>query len=524
MRIYKPTYLDRKGLQREGKNWAAEWRFRDRLCRCTLFSDRKASEEAARNIDRLANLCDAHDVPDAPLNRWLENVPSRIRAYLAKVGVIDGRRLAAGKLLSDHLDDFEAYLTAKGGTLAHAKLTVTRVRTVFEGSGMRTWSEVTAFKCQQFLTSRRADTLNKKNEIVKRGISPQTFNYYLQSVKQFCKWMVRDGRASESPLLHLDALNTRTDRRHDRRALSVDEVRRLLVATEAAGIRGGMSGTERALLYRLAVESGLRANEIRSLTCSSFRLAGKNPSVAVRAAYSKRRRDDTQPIPQTTAEALRAFLATKMPAAKAFNLPTASKIAPMLKRDLAAAKAAWVKEAPTPLERDERGRSDFLAYRDSAGRVADFHALRHTYITNLASAGVHPKTAQSLARHSTITLTMDRYSHSNQGDEAKALNSLPDLAPAAAIRLAATGTDGPPPAEGLNERAWRAWRAAWRFGSDSVKGLAGADGLTAEPSRCQQIAIFAVKSQICAGFTGLKSTRAGVAELADATDSKSVAL
>ena len=39
-----------------------------------------------------------------------------------------------------------------------------------------------------------------------------------------------------------------------------------------------------------------------------------------------------------------------------------------------------------------------------------FHALRHTFITNLARSGVHPKTAQSLARHSTITLTMDRYS------------------------------------------------------------------------------------------------------------------
>ena len=40
--------------------------------------------------------------------------------------------------------------------------------------------------------------------------------------------------------------------------------------------------------------------------------------------------------------------------------------------------------------------------------MADFHALRHTFVSNLANS----KMAQPLARHSTITLTMDRYTHS----------------------------------------------------------------------------------------------------------------
>ena len=50
-------------------------------------------------------------------------------------------------------------------------------------------------------------------------------------------------------------------------------------------------------------------------------------------------------------------------------------------------------------------------YKDADGRCADFHCLRHTFITALAGSGVTPKTAQTLARHSTITLTMDRYTH-----------------------------------------------------------------------------------------------------------------
>ena len=68
--------------------------------------------------------------------------------------------------------------------------------------------------------------------------------------------------------------------------------------------------------------------------------------------------------------------------------------------DLDSAREKWIKEAVMPGERAEREQSSMLAYRDHAGLVADFHSLRHTFISNLARAGVHPKLAQSLARHS----------------------------------------------------------------------------------------------------------------------------
>ena len=64
---------------------------------------------------------------------------------------------------------------------------------------------------------------------------------------------------------------------------------------------------------------------------------------------------------------------------------------------------------------------------DAKGQIVEFHALRHTFISNLAAGGVHPKTAQVLARHSTITLTMDRYSHSQSDAELAALDTLTDL-------------------------------------------------------------------------------------------------
>jgi integrase len=48
-----------------------------------------------------------------------------------------------------------------------------------------------------------------------------------------------------------------------------------------------MTGPDRAMLYRVAVGTGFRANELRSLTPESFDLDANPPKVTVEAAYSK---------------------------------------------------------------------------------------------------------------------------------------------------------------------------------------------------------------------------------------------
>ncbi len=44
-----------------------------------------------------------------------------------------------------------------------------------------------------------------------------------------------------------------------------------------------------------------------------------------------------------------------------------------------------------------------------------FHGLRHTHLTNLLLAGVHPKIASERAGHASIATTMDIYSHAVPG-------------------------------------------------------------------------------------------------------------
>ena len=72
-----------------------------------------------------------------------------------------------------------------------------------------------------------------------------------------------------------------------------------------------MTGPDRAVLYLVAAASGFRAGELQVLTPECFDLDGDPPTVTVKAAYSKRRRDDAQPIPTSVAEQLRPWLAAK---------------------------------------------------------------------------------------------------------------------------------------------------------------------------------------------------------------------
>ena len=125
-------------------------------------------------------------------------------------------------------------------------------------------------------------------------------------------------------------------------------------------------------------------------------------------------------------------------------MPHPCSVVRMLRQDLRLARARWIRAGVGREDRRERRESDALQYRDESGRVLDFHALRHTYISSLAAGGVHPKDAQTLARHSTITLTMDRYTHSARGAAARALDVLPDLSERRPEpeRQRATGTYG----------------------------------------------------------------------------------
>ena len=160
------------------------------------------------------------------------------------------------------------------------------------------------------------------------------------------------------------------------------------------------------MLYRLAAETGLRRNELRSLTRAAFDLDAK--VVTVTATNTKNRKTATLPLRPEMAEELRTYLDRERRAApKATAFPCVPQAtAMMLRADLAAAD---------------------IPYEDERGRVFDFHALRHLFITNLARGGVAPKVAQALARHSTPVLTLAVYTHAGDAEQRAAVEQLPNI-------------------------------------------------------------------------------------------------
>ena len=380
---------------------------------------------------------DPNEVGDAAFLQDIREKAERAKLELSKLDATTLHIMAKGVQLTDHLRDFHNAMHAKNDGAEHVMATFHRVQKTIETCGFQFWSDISASRVQAFLAERRngEDT-----------VSPRTANAYLVAFKSFCAWCVRDGRALESPVVHLRKVNEKIDIRCRRRALSRDELSRLIQAASGGAQWRGMPGQERALLYQLAAETGLRWSELRSLKRKSLALDTDPSTVTVEAAYTKNKREDVLPLRSVTAGTLRHFLDLRPegPSLPVFpNMPHGRVGAKMIRADLKAARETWLSEVKNDSEEHkERTRKTFLSYEDDAGRVADFHALRHTFITALAQAGVHPKRAQDLARHGDINLTLSKYTHTVLEDRAEAVESLPDIStPSHPEQLQATGTD-----------------------------------------------------------------------------------
>ncbi len=395
--------VERREQKRDGKTYRSKrWyvRYRDlegKRKRIAAFADKRTSETLARNIEELMSCRATGTSPPAQLTKALDKLPERILSHLRKAGLLDAAQSAGARPLSEHLKKWSKHLDARGNSSRHIKQRISRASRLLDAIGAAWWSDISGDSVENALIRFRDE----------EGLSVSTVNAYQSALKQFTRWMYRNRHAPEDPLRHLSRQNPAPHRRCTRRALTEDEcLGLLLAASESEENRDGASPQTRALLYRMALETGLRFSELRSLKAHHLNLDGFPPTVSIEAGYSKSKRADTLPLRKGLAEALRAHCSGRDPDDRVFDMWKTAVGARMIKADLESAG---------------------IPYHDSQGRVADFHALRHTFITNLARSGVHPKTAQTLARHSTMELTMQVYTLVALDTKEEAVNQLPDF-------------------------------------------------------------------------------------------------
>ncbi|MBV8268796.1 MAG: site-specific integrase, partial [Planctomycetaceae bacterium] len=204
-------------------------------------------------------------------------------------------------------------------------------------------------------------------------------------------------------------------------------------------------GRERALIYKTLVLTGLRKNELASLTVAQVHLDGPAPYLELDAADEKNREGGSSLLIRADlAEDLRRWLADQLAAlqgdAHHWGAPIPARLPgenPLF-------------DVPRALIRifDRDIKAAGIPKRDERGRVLDVHALRTTFGTLLSKFGVPLRTAQAAMRHSDPKLTANVYCDPKLLDVRGGLDSLPSLPltlPGGGQEQArATGTYGAP--------------------------------------------------------------------------------
>ncbi len=343
----------------------------------------------------------------------------RVTAYHRNGNSPENARRKAMALHTDLYDiEFNGWfqnLLAKGNTVNHVLLQTARARVAIEGCSFKHYRDLHADRLASWLAQQR-----KTNS---KRFGHSTSNYHLKAMRSFAKW-ARDTLKwfhEPNPFEGMKLLNEKEDIRRRRRPATEAETRKLLKATRTGPAFKGISGKDRAMLYRVALVEALRASECYSLTPESFRISDDEATVTVQASYSKHRREDVLPLPDYLARLLKPWLKNK---------PTGKPLWP----------GSWV-ENPAEMLRADLDRAK-IPYHTDRGYL-DFHAQRHTAITNGADCmPVHH--LQKFARHGKIETTL-RYTHTTEEDLAGSVAKLVPLPETSARRGVQTPEHLPSP-------------------------------------------------------------------------------
>jgi integrase len=375
------------------------------------------------------------------------------RAELVRAGVMTGAEDSAsrhaGTPLEEHIAAYVDHLRVKGCSAHRIRQVESRLDRVTEACAFRRLPDLAGAALERWLVDQQH-----------RGMAAGTRNGYRESWVGFGNWCRATKRLVENPFAEVPRADAKADARRQRRALTEEELDRLLHAArerplaEALTVRRGKNkgkplanvrpevreqlialGRERALIYKTLVLTGLRKGELASLTVGQIDFDSPVPYLFLEAKDEKNRQGSEIPLRRDLASELRAWLDEKLavlqdvarrrgdpitaqlsPSTKILDVPTG--LIRIFDRDLVFAGIARV---------EKRNGKEVVVKTDERGRTIDIHALRHTFGTHLSKAGVPLRTAQAAMRHSDPSLTANVYTDPKLLDVAGALESLPRL-------------------------------------------------------------------------------------------------
>lgn len=345
--------------RRESKRYTIEYRDLDgRLRRVRGERDLKSSNAIATDLER--------------------------QASQGRAGFLDPYREHRGRAFGETVTTYIAHLTSRGLDDKYRSNVERRLARL--GKECR-WKTIGDVKAESFVAWRGRQ----------QGLAARTLNQWREAAFSFCNWLGRIQKwLPRNPME--DVAKASGDEKRVRRSLSENEIDVLLASVP----------DERRIVYEFCLNTGLRAQEATDLEWQDVRMDSTTPHLCLRSRKVKARREQVIPLRADMLERLRAM--------RPEHATEANRVFPRVpsllvwQADLRRARKGWIEAAgEDAAERGRRERSDFLKYKDAAGRQADRHAMRTTLGTRLSAAGVAPRMAQELLRHSDLRQTMKHY-------------------------------------------------------------------------------------------------------------------
>ena len=235
------------------------------------------------------------------------------------------------------------------------------------------------------------------------GLSKRSVQYIHALIRKIMNQAVKANLIARNPT---NAVEAPKPERKEPKTLTIDEARRLFESVETPRWR---------TIYIIAVMMGLRKSEILGLRWQDVNFENKTLSIN-NIIY-----EIDGNVYEGTPKTQKSRRTVLMPDFVCETLQTYKKLA-NTKEGLVFQTESGRAVSPRNLSRH------FYIALDKADlpRIR-FHDLRHTAATILLSQNVHPKVVQEMLGHSSITLTLDTYSHVIQGIQKEAANKMDEV-------------------------------------------------------------------------------------------------
>jgi integrase len=235
------------------------------------------------------------------------------------------------------------------------------------------------------------------------GLSKRSVQYIHSLIRKMMNKAVKTNLVARNPAFGVEAPKPE---RKEPITLSIDQSQRLFDSVESPRWR---------TIYVIAVLMGLRKSEILGLRWEDVNF--RNRTISIKNIIYEIDGHIYQGTPKTK-KSRRTVL---MPDMVCETLNEYRELAER-KRGLIFTTSSGRPVSPRNLSRHFYGALE----KADLPRIR-FHDLRHTSATILLSQNVHPKVVQEMLGHSTITLTLDTYSHVIQGIQKEAANTMDKL-------------------------------------------------------------------------------------------------